>query len=138
MESVLVLAQSIAEEAHAGQFRKDGKTPYITHPEAVANSFPEDLTLHRSVAWLHDVIEDTHITAAELIKRGIPQAMVRRIEMLTKDKNTSYLEYILHTKEDDIVKDVKIADIKHNMSTLEPKNKTMRDKYMMALYVLEH
>lgn len=138
MDPLEVLARSIAEEAHAGQFRKDGKTPYITHPEAVANSFPQDCNLHRAVAWLHDVIEDTHITAAELINRGISDAMVHRVEMLTKDKHTPYIEYILRTKEDDIVKDVKIADIKHNMSTLEPKNKTMRDKYMMALYILEH
>ncbi len=138
MNSLIALAQSIAEEAHAGQFRKDGKTHYITHPEAVANVFAETCVLHRSVAWLHDVIEDTHITAVELIERGIPQAVVDIVQLLTKDKDTSYLNYILSIKCDKAATDVKIADIKHNMSTLEPKNKTMRDKYMLALYILEH
>lgn len=131
------LAQKIATEAHMGQYRKDMKTPYITHPEAVANSFPVDHEIHRAIAWLHDVVEDTPLTCTEIFEMGIPQVVVDIVDILTHIKGEDYLTYLLRVKGDRMARDVKIADIKHNLSTLEPKNKTMRDKYTLALYILE-
>lgn len=59
-----------AATCHSGQYRKDGKTPYINHPLQVvhhlvhlANVQDED-TLCAAV--LHDVVEDTDVTAADI------------------------------------------------------------------------
>lgn len=53
-------AEEIMREAHVGQTRKDGVTPYIEHPVEVAKILegqgePEEVVL---AGLLHDVIED--------------------------------------------------------------------------------
>ncbi len=71
-------ALSTAAEAHAGQIRNGaGGIPYIEHPKAVAGLLAEhgwtDEVL--AAALLHDVIEDSEKTAAELRERfGEPVA----------------------------------------------------------------
>lgn len=61
-------ALRFAEEAHAGQ-KRDGGEPYIEHPkrvaEAVKGYLPGDMAA-LSVAYLHDVIEDTKATQDQL------------------------------------------------------------------------
>lgn len=64
-------ALSTAAMAHAGQFRKDGITPYINHPIEVvrilcdSNIYNEDIL---SAAILHDIIEDTKFEYCDLQK----------------------------------------------------------------------
>lgn len=55
------LAQKIAKKLHSGQFRADGKTPYIEHPTAVAHITQEHGgSIHAiCLAWLHDVLEES-------------------------------------------------------------------------------
>ena len=54
------LAEKIATELHAGQFRADGITPYIEHSKAVAELVKEYGGSEKSVcvAWLHDIMEE--------------------------------------------------------------------------------
>lgn len=57
-------AARFAAEAHKGQLRKDGKTPYINHPVRVAMALRAAGVLDRATldaAMLHDVIEDTSL-----------------------------------------------------------------------------
>jgi (p)ppGpp synthase/HD superfamily hydrolase len=91
-----------------------------------------------AIALLHDVIEDTPADALTLIKQKIPCSLVDVIVTLTRLKHQDYLSYLLKVKDNLMAKFVKIEDIKHNLSTLDSKNKTMRDKYLLALYILEH
>lgn len=71
-------ALALAREAHAGQIRNgSGGMPYIEHPQAVAALLAEhdfgDEVL--AAALLHDVIEDSETTVAELAQRfGEPVA----------------------------------------------------------------
>jgi guanosine-3',5'-bis(diphosphate) 3'-pyrophosphohydrolase len=64
-----IQALRLAAMAHAGQFRKDGITPYINHPIEVvrilsdSNICNEDIL---SAAILHDVIEDTRFEYCDL------------------------------------------------------------------------
>lgn len=53
----LVTAANLAELAHAGKFRRDGVTPYIEHPQAVAARLPiHDLTsCHKGQGGRHAV-----------------------------------------------------------------------------------
>jgi len=143
MNRQVKLALEIAKEAHKGQFRHDNKTPYIEHPKEVAmrfyRPFPIDETeILYSVALLHDVIEDSKITAKELLKRGVRKIIVDKVVILTKIEGEKYIDYLLRVKEDSLATKVKIEDIKHNLSTLEPKKKAQRDKYLLALYILEN
>ena len=65
-------ALALASEAHAGQVRNgSGGRPYIEHPIAVADllerhGFGEELL---AAALLHDVVEDSDTTVAELRER---------------------------------------------------------------------
>lgn len=56
-------AATYAAVAHAGQTRKDGKTPFISHPGRVATVVAAVFGCSDSIAlasaWLHDTIEDT-------------------------------------------------------------------------------
>jgi len=57
---LIKMAADHASRAHKGQFRKDRKTPYITHPARVAGLVAMFHGSHVAViaAWLHDVYED--------------------------------------------------------------------------------
>lgn len=57
---VIKSAADHASRAHRGQFRKDRKTPYITHPARVAGLVGIFNGSHVAIvaAWLHDVYED--------------------------------------------------------------------------------
>lgn len=131
------LAARIATEAHEGQTRWDKETPYISHPAAVARALIKDGYGEEYVAtaWLHDVIEDTEVTAKDLLEKGIDHYIVDAVLTLTKRKGESYLDYILNVKGQPVAREVKMADIRHNMSDLKPGS--MRDKYSLALYLLE-
>ena len=73
-------AKTAATRAHRGQFRKDGKTPYITHPERVAKRVKFFGGNHIAIiaAWLHDVMEDCdggeQIVKETLAQLPLPQA----------------------------------------------------------------
>ena len=76
-------AYAIAEKAHAGQFRKaPDNRPYFEHCKDVAAMMP---TLElKTVALLHDVIEDTPVTAQDLLAAGIPKPIVDAVVAMTK------------------------------------------------------
>ncbi len=128
---LLVCAVQVAEEAHRGQFRKDGKTPYITHPMAVADSLLD--ADDKIVALLHDVVEDTKLTVRDL-KKNFPAWICDAVGTLTHWSMESYLDYILRVKKYPITRRVKMADLRHNMKTAEGHQ---LGKYRLALYILE-
>lgn len=69
MTNLIERAALFAEQAHRGQVRKYTGEPYINHPAEVAKIVS---TLIRSTdemiaaAWLHDVVEDTETSLAEI------------------------------------------------------------------------
>jgi (p)ppGpp synthase/HD superfamily hydrolase len=95
---VIKTAADHASRAHKGQFRKDRRTPYITHPARVAGLVGTFNGSHVAViaAWLHDVYEDCSsewlLKTDELIE-GLPLPADERrdiaaiVDALTK-KNT--------------------------------------------------
>lgn len=127
-------ALELAKKCHNGQYRKGSGLPYVTHPIAVADRFEDER--YKIVAVLHDVIEDTDMTTFELsFTHKLGMNLVVALEALTRKDNQTYLEYILLCKKTAIARDVKIEDLKHNLSDHYPGER--REKYLLALYILE-
>jgi len=83
-------AALFARAAHGaiGQKRKfTGHVPYIVHPERVAQLVTEAQGTNemRAAAWLHDVVEDTHITLGE-IKWVFGSVIAEYVDWMTEDK----------------------------------------------------
>ena len=132
------LAFEIAKEAHAGQTDKAG-LDYILHPLQVAAEMTTDE--EKAVALLHDIIEDTDVTANELLAKGLPDNVVEAVKALTKKHNQNYAAYMAGVKKNRLATAVKLADLKHNsdLSRLEKitqKDRERAEKYRKAIEYL--
>ncbi len=125
-------ATEFANAAHGDQ-KYNGK-PYILHPLGVAARLT-DLT-DKLVAVLHDTIEDTSVTHAQ-IKDKFGETIADAVQALSRDKNKeTYSQFIERAAKNPIAKRVKIADLTENLShtaTLRPDSKV---KYTAALAAL--
>lgn len=124
MSRLIDRCYEIAKKYHAGQVDKGGQD-YINHPVAVASRV--DTELEKCVALLHDVIEDTELTANDLLKLGVPKEVVDVVEVLTHKKDEPYSDYILRVSKNPIARRVKIADLEHNMDLSRIPNPTEKD-----------
>lgn len=120
-----------AVDAHKDQRRKSGEA-YIFHPIAVAKIVASEIGLDATsiaAALLHDVVEDTSYTLADLERLFGPTVArivdgLTKISHLKKDKDVSLqaenFRKMLLTLNDDIrVIIIKIADRLHNMQTMD-------------------
>ena len=126
----LFSAFTYADNAHAGQLRKDG-SPYITHPLAVAEIVAElELDTDSIIAaLLHDCIEDTGATHEEIAKLfgNTVADLVEGVTKLTRVQYTSKEEeqmenlrkMLMAMAKDIRVILIKICDRLHNMRTME-------------------
>lgn len=135
MNQVFETALRIAVEAHKGQVDKAGR-PYILHPLAVAGLL--DTLELKTIAVLHDTIEDTNVTADYLIEEGIPEGIVEVVQLLTKPKDEEYESYLKRVKANPLAKQVKLADLQNNT---DPKraaglNEARKEKYELAKRIL--
>ena len=141
-------AYEMAKTAHEGQKRKDG-SPYVTHCVAAAD-ISVDLGLDEDsiiAALLHDVIEDTTLTHAD-IAHDFGPAVADIVEGVTKLTRMQYA-----TKEEEqmenlrkmlmaMAKDIrviliKIADRLHNMRTMayqSPEKQRTKSLETMEIY----
>ena len=111
------VALAIAEKAHAGQVDKTGHA-YITHPirvaERVRQHDPAAVPGVIAAALLHDVLEDTDLTRADLISAGIPADVVDVVDAVTKRVGEPAEEYFARVRSDSRAVAVKRADIEDN------------------------
>lgn len=135
-------AYQIAEKAHAGQKDKAGQ-PYLAHPVHVAADL--DSVELKVIGLLHDVLEDSDWTREELIAEGIPEELVRVVDMLTHDEDVfpDYMDYIYMISKDPMARKVKMADLRHNMDLTRIPNPKQKDydrvkKYQKAYAFLEN
>ena len=123
-------AFQFSDAAHLGQYRHSGE-PYITHPVAVAELCATWRLDAPSImaALLHDVIEDTGCTKADLVEK-FGSKVAELVEGLTKlDKlefqshaeaqAESFRKMFMAMARDVRVILVKLADRTHNMRTLD-------------------
>ncbi len=124
---VVQRAYETAERFHEGQRRKSGD-PYITHPLAVTTILAElgmDVTT-LSAALLHDTVEDTDYTLADVTKE-FGEDVAHLVDGVTKLDKIKYGEaaeaetirkMIVAMAKDPRVLVIKLADRLHNMRTL--------------------
>ncbi len=124
-------AIKIAVEAHKGQKDKVG-APYILHPLRVMLRMKSDLEMMAAV--LHDVVEDSAWTLAELRKEGFPASVIEAVDQLTRRENESYDDFIQRIKLHTLAVKVKLADLEDNMDLTRLKEITQWDKDRMAKY----
>jgi guanosine-3',5'-bis(diphosphate) 3'-pyrophosphohydrolase len=90
---MLERAYALATAAHLGQTRKDGVSPYLAHPLAVASRLSqagaEEATV--AAALLHDVVEDSELTLGDMVERfGLQVAEL--VAALTDDRSIDSYE----------------------------------------------
>ena len=93
MKPTVKTTLALVKKAHTGQ--RYGSDPYWTHPLAVAEKGKElfgskftDTAYH--AALLHDTVEDTNLSLADLQKLGYNTQVLDIVDLVTKDKSLDY------------------------------------------------
>ncbi|CAN5689576.1 GTP pyrophosphokinase [soil metagenome] len=144
--ALLERAYTTAERCHQGQWRKSGD-PYITHPLAVTTILAElGMTVPTlCAALLHDTIEDTSYTLAQLRDDfgGEVAALVDGVTKLDKVKYgdsaqaETIRKMVVAMSKDIRVLVIKLCDRLHNMRTLRHvKAETQERKARETLEIL--
>ncbi len=111
--STLERAIEIAKEAHRGQLDKAG-CEYIGHPlrvMAAGRNIEEKI-----VGVLHDVVEDSGWTFAQLEAEGFSSNVIEALRCVTKlSENEPYDKFIARVKTNPLAVAVKINDLSDNM-----------------------
>ena len=138
-EALLNRAYVYAMKAHSNQKRASGD-PYFSHPLEVA-AILTDLRLDDATvatALLHDVIEDTDATRAEIDQLFGPEigalvdglTKIKRLDLVSKkaEQAENFRKLLVAISTDIRVLLVKLADRLHNMRTLEHNNAESRKR----------
>jgi (p)ppGpp synthase/HD superfamily hydrolase len=107
----LEAAIALAHAAHAGQVDKLGRD-YIQHPLGVMDLV--STVLEKTVAVLHDVVEDSAVTLDDLRSQGFDETVVRAVDALTKRAGEPLAESMARVAADPLATIVKHADLTHN------------------------
>lgn len=127
-------AAAFAARAHEHQVRKDGKTPYVSHPFRVAMTirhiFNCDDEIIIAAALLHDVIEDTGADYDDLAE-AFGEEVADLVALMSKD-----MRQVEHEREvayDEQLKSgswkaklIKLADVYDNLSDAGPRGGSVR------------
>lgn len=125
--------------AHSGQKDKAGKC-YIFHPINVALGV--NGVRAKTVALLHDVLEDSELYSIEDFK-FLDKEQMDAILLLTHNTDEEYFDYINKVKTNKIALDVKLSDLRHNsnlkrLKTITERDINRRNKYLKAIEILEY
>ena len=133
--STLERAIEIATEAHKGQYDKAGND-YIGHPLRVMDMGRTEE--EKIVGVLHDVVEDTEWTFAQMAAEGFSQEVIDALQCVTKlSENENYDDFIERVKNNPLATAVKINDLSDNMDIrrlpyLSDKDVKRLKKYLKA------
>jgi (p)ppGpp synthase/HD superfamily hydrolase len=128
---MIKIAKEIATIAHKDQIDKAGK-PYVNHLEAVASKVIG--TEEKTVAWLHDIFEDTDFSQDQL-SVFFPRSIVEAVEVLTKRQGEAYEDYLKRIAENPLAIKVKMADLEHNTDLTRFDSPSESDKTRAQKYI---
>ena len=130
---LLAKAARFAAAAHAGQTRKGSGEPYVTHPLGVAGilaaaGYGGDAEL-LAAACLHDVVEDTAVTAADLAANFPPRVCELVAGMTERKRDASGAKLPWETRKAEhrarlaagsvALRALALADKLHNLRSVE-------------------
>ncbi len=147
-EALLNRAYVYAMKAHSNQKRASGD-PYFSHPLEVAAILTglrlDDATI--ATALLHDVIEDTPATRADIDKLFGPEigtlveglTKIKKLDLVSKkaEQAENFRDLLVAISSDIRVLLVKLADRLHNMRTLEhngPESRRRNSEETLEIY----
>ena len=134
MCQLLEKARDISKTAHAGQVNKLGKDYFTYHIMPIVCLADKESSCAAIVAFLHDTMEDTDVTAKDLEEAGFPTEIVDAVVAITRKKGEDYLDYIRRVKKNNLAKTVKVCDLMVNMDTSGFKELTEKDKARLLKY----
>ena len=124
----------LATTSHGIKNQRDkGDAPYILHPLRVMLKMTTESEMMAAV--LHDVVEDTSCTLADLRRASIPEEVVRAVDCLTKREGESYDSFIQRVKSDSISRRVKLADLADNMDITRLQQLSEQDTRRLNKYL---
>jgi (p)ppGpp synthase/HD superfamily hydrolase len=114
--------------------------PYILHPIHLAEQMENEDTC--VVAMLHDVVEDTEVSLADLQAAGFTEPQLEAVRLLTHEKGVPYMDYVRNLKDNEIARTVKLADLRHNsdlsrLDIVTEKDRKRYEKYQQAMEILK-
>ena len=137
--NLLEKAIALALRVHRGQQDRYGR-PYIVHPLHVMLQMDSEVEMMAAV--LHDVVEDSETTLADLRAEGFPPEVLEAVWLMTHDKGAiSYEGYVRRLKPNDTARKIKLADLEHNMDIrrmdrVRPEDVERLEKYRRAWEML--
>ena len=124
-------ALKIAFDAHRNQLDKSG-IPYVVHPLHLAEQMETEEEI--CTALLHDVVEDSPYTLQDMQAEGFPDAVLQALELLTRQPEVPYLDYVVRLRKNPIARKVKLADLAHNSDLARLDRVTDRDRRRVLQY----
>jgi hypothetical protein len=109
--ATLEKAIELAARHHAGQKDKEGQ-PYILHPIRVMQRVEGEQA--KIVAVLHDTLEDTGLTEADLRREGFGADVIAAVLAVTHRPGEPYADYVVRCKALEPARWVKVADLEDN------------------------
>ncbi len=121
----------IATDAHAGQKDTVGR-PYILHPIRVMLRLTGRDEMIAAI--LHDVVEDSGTTLADLRRAGFSPRVLRAVDAMTRRDGEPYDDSVARAASDPVGRAIKIADLEDNMTLRREFRLMSRQRARMARY----
>ncbi|QDV46025.1 Bifunctional (p)ppGpp synthase/hydrolase RelA [Stieleria neptunia] len=113
MSATLEDAIALAAKHFAGITDKSGQ-PYILH--CIRVMMGVDSLDAKMIGVMHDLVEDTSVTLDDLRSQGFSDSVVRGVDRMTHRSETSYQDYVIRLRENELARQVKLSDLRDNLS----------------------
>ena len=125
-----MLDSDVSVSSHEGQVDKAG-VEYIKHPDFVAEHVETDA--EKIVAYLHDILEDTDCPS-ETIRKMFGDEILEAVVAMTHINGEDYFDYVRRAAQNPISRNVKKADLTHNMMIERIPHPTQKDYERLEKY----
>ena len=110
-------AREIASREHRGQVDAAGRDYVEAHLTPIAEAAAVFGPDAEAAGWLHDVIEDTDVTAEQLAEWGVSAEVIAAVESVTRRSDETYAQLIDRSCAHPLGRLVKLADNAWNITS---------------------